>query len=158
MCQTQVGVPARPSPNHVLKQRHRRFANCYNCSAWRHHGYVSVSGILLYRSTSKCFLILKDRHTDSEGHMVALLHCSIALLLKEKFFIFCVGYQECTRRRMVSGTSPSLPYVCHYDTVEDVMQQREKIIVKTKGEPTSSVCGPSAAVLPVVVLLTSSFL
>lgn len=44
--------------------------------------------------------------------------------------------QECTRRRMVSGTSPSLPYVCRYDTVEDVMQQRGKIAEKTKGEPT----------------------
>lgn len=50
----------------------------------------------------------------------------------------CVGYQECTRRRMVSGTSPSLPYVCRYDTVEDIIQRREKILEKTKGEQTSS--------------------
>lgn len=75
---TQVGVPARPSANRVLKQRRRRFANCYNCSAWEHHGY------------------------------------------------------ECTRRRMVSGTSPSLPYVCCYDTMEDIIQRREKTLEKTK--------------------------
>lgn len=48
VCQTHVGVPARPSPNHVLKQRQRRFANCYNCSDWRHHGYVSFSEIPSY--------------------------------------------------------------------------------------------------------------
>ncbi|XP_029703042.1 zinc finger CCHC domain-containing protein 7-like isoform X2 [Takifugu rubripes] len=28
---------------------------------------------------------------------------------------------ECTKRRMVSGTFPSVPYVCHYDTIRDVM-------------------------------------
>lgn len=32
------------------------------------------------------------------------------------------GY-ECTKRRMVSGTCPSLPYVCHYDTMEDILQR-----------------------------------
>ncbi|KAF7661017.1 hypothetical protein LDENG_00270240 [Lucifuga dentata] len=41
------------------------------------------------------------------------------------------GY-ECTRRKMVSGTYSSLPYVCHYDTMEDIhhrctrMQRRAK--------------------------------
>lgn len=38
--QTQVEVPARPSADCVLKQQRRHFANCYNCSAWGHHGYV----------------------------------------------------------------------------------------------------------------------
>ncbi|XP_030594510.1 zinc finger CCHC domain-containing protein 7-like isoform X2 [Archocentrus centrarchus] len=33
------------------------------------------------------------------------------------------GY-ECTRRRMVTGTFPSLPYVCHYDTKEDILPLR----------------------------------
>ncbi|XP_070692473.1 zinc finger CCHC domain-containing protein 7-like [Pempheris klunzingeri] len=34
------------------------------------------------------------------------------------------GY-ECTKRRMVNGgTLPSLPYVCHYDTMEDIIQLR----------------------------------
>lgn len=31
------------------------------------------------------------------------------------------GY-ECTRKRMTSGSFPSLPYVCHYDTGEEVRQ------------------------------------
>ncbi|KAM6923957.1 uncharacterized protein FYW49_006382 [Xenentodon cancila] len=31
------------------------------------------------------------------------------------------GY-ECKRTRMISRTFPSLPYVCHYDTVEDILQ------------------------------------
>ncbi|XP_034399202.1 zinc finger CCHC domain-containing protein 7-like isoform X2 [Cyclopterus lumpus] len=35
------------------------------------------------------------------------------------------GY-ECTKRRMISGTFPSLPYICHYDTIEDVLQCRPK--------------------------------
>ncbi|XP_029297469.1 zinc finger CCHC domain-containing protein 7-like [Cottoperca gobio] len=35
------------------------------------------------------------------------------------------GY-ECTKRRMISGTFPSLPYVCHYDTMEDVLQCRTR--------------------------------
>ncbi|XP_060935991.1 zinc finger CCHC domain-containing protein 7-like [Limanda limanda] len=29
---------------------------------------------------------------------------------------------ECTKNRMVSGTFPSLPYVFHYDTMEDLLQ------------------------------------
>ncbi|XP_042349353.1 zinc finger CCHC domain-containing protein 7-like isoform X2 [Plectropomus leopardus] len=32
------------------------------------------------------------------------------------------GY-ECTKRRMISGTFPSLPYVCHYDSMEDILQR-----------------------------------
>ncbi|CAK6972721.1 zinc finger CCHC domain-containing protein 7-like [Scomber scombrus] len=36
------------------------------------------------------------------------------------------GY-ECTKRRMISGTSPSLPYVCHYDTMEDILQRRTRM-------------------------------
>ncbi|XP_061582301.1 zinc finger CCHC domain-containing protein 7-like [Cololabis saira] len=31
------------------------------------------------------------------------------------------GY-ECKRTRMISGTFPSLPYVCHYDSVDDILQ------------------------------------
>ncbi|XP_015231626.1 PREDICTED: zinc finger CCHC domain-containing protein 7-like [Cyprinodon variegatus] len=30
---------------------------------------------------------------------------------------------ECVKRRMISGTFPSLPYVCHYDTLEEILQQ-----------------------------------
>ncbi|XP_044061206.1 zinc finger CCHC domain-containing protein 7-like [Siniperca chuatsi] len=52
------------------------------------------------------------------------------------------GY-ECTKRRMVSGTSPSLPYVCHYDTMEDIlqrctrMQRRAKELVSAGSLPLS---------------------
>ncbi|XP_075959974.1 uncharacterized protein LOC142963149 isoform X1 [Anarhichas minor] len=35
------------------------------------------------------------------------------------------GY-ECTKRRMISGTFTSLPYVCHYDTIDDVLQCRTR--------------------------------
>lgn len=159
VCQTQVGVPARPSPDCVSKQRHRRFANCYNCSAWRHHGYVSDSGILSYRHNGPIyFSTLSWKHTDSEGHMIVLLHWWDSCWdLKSSL---CAWYQECTRRRMVSGTSPSLPYVCRYDTVEDVVQQREKMREKTQGEPTSSACElrPSLCIVfPCVLLPTPSF-
>ncbi|XP_070769538.1 zinc finger CCHC domain-containing protein 7-like [Enoplosus armatus] len=41
------------------------------------------------------------------------------------------GY-ECTKRRMVSGTSPSLPYVCHYDTMEDIVQRRTRVQRRAK--------------------------
>nr|XP_046262019.1 zinc finger CCHC domain-containing protein 7-like isoform X2 [Scatophagus argus] len=41
------------------------------------------------------------------------------------------GY-ECTKRRMISGTSPSLPYVCHYDTMEDISQCRTEMQKRTK--------------------------
>ncbi|XP_026186326.1 zinc finger CCHC domain-containing protein 7-like [Mastacembelus armatus] len=46
------------------------------------------------------------------------------------------GY-KCTKRRMSSGTFPSLPYVCHYDTMEDIfqrhnsMQKRAKELLRT---------------------------
>ncbi|XP_054453816.1 zinc finger CCHC domain-containing protein 7-like [Anoplopoma fimbria] len=33
---------------------------------------------------------------------------------------------DCTKRRMISGTFPSLPYVCHYDTIEDILQCRTR--------------------------------
>ncbi|XP_024864356.1 zinc finger CCHC domain-containing protein 7 isoform X2 [Kryptolebias marmoratus] len=39
---------------------------------------------------------------------------------------------ECTRRRMISGTFPSLPYVCHYDTVEDILQRGSRMHTLTK--------------------------
>ncbi|KAM7417595.1 hypothetical protein PAMA_017297 [Pampus argenteus] len=41
------------------------------------------------------------------------------------------GY-ECTNRRMVSGMSPSLPYVCHYDTIEDILQRRTRMQRRAK--------------------------
>ncbi|KAM9356694.1 uncharacterized protein ABDE67_004277 [Symphorus nematophorus] len=41
------------------------------------------------------------------------------------------GY-ECTKRRMISGTSPSLPYVCHYDTLEEILQLRTKMQKRAK--------------------------
>ncbi|XP_029918699.1 zinc finger CCHC domain-containing protein 7-like isoform X2 [Myripristis murdjan] len=41
------------------------------------------------------------------------------------------GY-ECTRRRMVSGMFPSLPYVCHYDTKEDIVQHHTRMQRRTK--------------------------
>ena len=31
----------------------------------------------------------------------------------------CSSLQKCVKRRMVSGTFPSLPYVCHYDAGQD---------------------------------------
>ncbi|XP_037636107.1 zinc finger CCHC domain-containing protein 7-like [Sebastes umbrosus] len=33
---------------------------------------------------------------------------------------------ECAKRRMISGTFPSLPYVCHYDTIDDILQCRTR--------------------------------
>ncbi|XP_029021866.1 zinc finger CCHC domain-containing protein 7-like [Betta splendens] len=40
---------------------------------------------------------------------------------------------ECTKKRMVSGTFPSLPYVCYYDNMEDILQQRTEIEKNAKG-------------------------
>ncbi|XP_041847143.1 zinc finger CCHC domain-containing protein 7-like isoform X2 [Melanotaenia boesemani] len=34
---------------------------------------------------------------------------------------------ECMLRRMVSGTFPSLPYICHYDTIEDILQRQTRV-------------------------------
>lgn len=45
-------------------------------------------------------------------------------------------YQECTKRRMVSGTCPSLPYVCHYDTMEDILQRCTRMQRQAKGDKT----------------------
>ncbi|KAM6980823.1 zinc finger CCHC domain-containing protein 7 [Aplochiton taeniatus] len=39
---------------------------------------------------------------------------------------------ECTGRRMVSGTFPSVPYVCHYDTLQDLLQQDTSIRTKAR--------------------------
>ncbi|XP_068443166.1 zinc finger CCHC domain-containing protein 7-like isoform X2 [Clinocottus analis] len=56
---------------------------------------------------------------------------TVHILKKKKYPSHCCncsqrghhGY-ECTQRRMISGTFPLLPYVCHYDTIEDVLQCR----------------------------------
>ncbi|XP_063733412.1 zinc finger CCHC domain-containing protein 7-like isoform X2 [Eleginops maclovinus] len=42
------------------------------------------------------------------------------------------GY-ECAKRRMISGTFPSLPYVCHYDTMKDVLQLHTRKQKRAKG-------------------------
>lgn len=34
---------------------------------------------------------------------------------------------------MVSGTFPSLPYVCHYDTIEDILQRGIRTQKGTRG-------------------------
>ncbi|KAJ8015599.1 hypothetical protein DPEC_G00027780 [Dallia pectoralis] len=34
---------------------------------------------------------------------------------------------ECSRRRMVSGTFPSLPYVCHYNSRQDILKEKTRI-------------------------------
>ncbi|XP_068596802.1 zinc finger CCHC domain-containing protein 7-like [Brachionichthys hirsutus] len=50
---------------------------------------------------------------------------------------------ECTKKRMIGGTSPSLPYVIHYDTSEDVLQcggyrtQKTAKEVMSSGSPTN---------------------
>ncbi|XP_019938712.1 zinc finger CCHC domain-containing protein 7-like isoform X2 [Paralichthys olivaceus] len=44
-----------------------------------------------------------------------------------------LGY-ECTKSRMVSGRFPSLPYVCHYDTMEDILQHPTRMHGKNKDQ------------------------
>uniref|UniRef100_A0A3Q2QRP1 Zinc finger CCHC domain-containing protein 7 n=1 Tax=Fundulus heteroclitus TaxID=8078 RepID=A0A3Q2QRP1_FUNHE len=39
---------------------------------------------------------------------------------------------ECTKRRMISGTFPSLPYICHYDTLEDIQRRARTLIPATE--------------------------
>uniref|UniRef100_UPI0037E8EE6E zinc finger CCHC domain-containing protein 7-like n=1 Tax=Semicossyphus pulcher TaxID=241346 RepID=UPI0037E8EE6E len=41
------------------------------------------------------------------------------------------GY-ECTKRRMVSGTFPSLPYVCCYDTIDDILMHPTRMHKRAK--------------------------
>lgn len=35
---------------------------------------------------------------------------------------------------MFTGTFPSLPYVCHYDTAEDILQLRTRLEERAKGD------------------------
>ncbi|XP_043982381.1 zinc finger CCHC domain-containing protein 7-like isoform X1 [Gambusia affinis] len=39
---------------------------------------------------------------------------------------------ECTKRRMISGTFPSLPYVCYYDTLDDILHQNAPTLTPAK--------------------------
>ncbi|XP_030000954.1 zinc finger CCHC domain-containing protein 7-like isoform X2 [Sphaeramia orbicularis] len=48
------------------------------------------------------------------------------------------GY-ECTKRRMVSGTFPSLPYVYHYDSMEEFLQLNTRM----QNRATEHVCAGS---------------
>ncbi|XP_029965817.1 zinc finger CCHC domain-containing protein 7-like [Salarias fasciatus] len=42
---------------------------------------------------------------------------------------------ECTLKRMISGTFPSLPYICHYDTKEDILQHCTQMQKRAKEFP-----------------------
>ncbi|XP_072251740.1 zinc finger CCHC domain-containing protein 7-like [Leuresthes tenuis] len=53
------------------------------------------------------------------------------------------GY-ECTRRRMVSGTFPSLPYVCQYDTMEDFLLRRTRTQTRAMEAASVGSLQPSA--------------
>ncbi|XP_037531752.1 zinc finger CCHC domain-containing protein 7 [Nematolebias whitei] len=53
------------------------------------------------------------------------------------------GY-ECTMRRMISGTFHSLPYVCHYDTVEDLLQRGTRTHTGTKDLVSAGSCPAKA--------------
>uniref|UniRef100_A0A672IY73 Zinc finger CCHC domain-containing protein 7 n=1 Tax=Salarias fasciatus TaxID=181472 RepID=A0A672IY73_SALFA len=46
---------------------------------------------------------------------------------------------ECTLKRMISGTFPSLPYICHYDTKEDILQHCTQMQKRAKGLKTFQV-------------------
>ncbi|XP_034546658.1 zinc finger CCHC domain-containing protein 7-like [Notolabrus celidotus] len=46
------------------------------------------------------------------------------------------GY-ECTKRRMISGTFPSLPYVCHYDRIDNILNHHTRDHKGAKGRSGS---------------------
>lgn len=99
--QIQVDVPLKQHTNHMLKRRRKRFANCYNCSARGHYGYVSVSwNKSFYTLTIAEFIfafvlkhtVIKDLFADLFG--VFMRFCWANWSTDLRFFFFSVGIRS----------------------------------------------------------------
>lgn len=104
--------------------------HCQRCGVTGHMSDACPDTWRQYHQTVKLGIPLRPRALCSFKHRSHCAHCYNCS--KRGHY----GH-ECTKRRMISGTFPSLPYVCHYDTLEDVLQQSATMLTPAK-EPVSA--------------------
>ncbi|KAM9849691.1 zinc finger CCHC domain-containing protein 7-like [Aulostomus maculatus] len=101
--------------------------HCQRCGVTGHLSDACPDTWRQYHLTIQSRCPLKPRTVQYKKHPVYCYNCAAR---------GHYGY-ECTKRRFVSGMFPTLPYVCHYDTMEDIhqrlsgMQKRAKELVST---------------------------
>ncbi|XP_041800419.1 zinc finger CCHC domain-containing protein 7-like isoform X2 [Chelmon rostratus] len=120
---TNCGLPShgfRPCERPPLWNQH-----CQRCGMAGHLSDVCPDTWRQYHLTVQLEVPLRPRTADTLKHKKCPVYCYNC---SERGHY---GY-ECTKRRMISGASPSLPYVCHYDTVEDILQSRTTVQERAK--------------------------
>uniref|UniRef100_A0A3Q1FHJ8 Zinc finger CCHC domain-containing protein 7 n=1 Tax=Acanthochromis polyacanthus TaxID=80966 RepID=A0A3Q1FHJ8_9TELE len=112
------------TPGHVVSECPKK--HCNNCGLPGH----------LYESCSERAYWHKQCHRCSmTGHFFDACpeiwrqyHITVSIFTQSQI---C---QECTQRRMFNGTYPSIPFINHYDTVEDINRRQHRIKLRVKGK------------------------
>ncbi|XP_018524442.1 zinc finger CCHC domain-containing protein 7 [Lates calcarifer] len=140
----QRGCPSRPCPSCGLPSHGLRPCetppvwnqHCQRCGMTGHLSDACPDTWRQYHLTIRLEVPLRPRTVHTLKHKRHRAHCYNC---SERGHY---GY-ECTKRRMVSGTFPSLPYVCHYDTIDDILQCRTRTQKRAKERMNSGSMGPS---------------
>ncbi|XP_076015687.1 zinc finger CCHC domain-containing protein 7-like [Genypterus blacodes] len=128
----QRNCPGRNCPNCGLPSHGRRpcqepplwSQHCQRCGMMGHLSDACPDTWRQYHLTIQVDVPIRPQEEHTRKH-VKPAHCYNC---SERGHY---GY-ECARRRMVSGTFPSLPYVCHYDTMEDILQRHDRVQRRVK--------------------------
>ncbi|XP_039976474.1 zinc finger CCHC domain-containing protein 7-like isoform X2 [Xiphias gladius] len=123
----QRDCPSRPCPSCGLLSHGLRPCekppvwnqHCQRCGMTGHLSDACPDTWRQYHMTIRLEVPLRPWKVHIHKHKRCLAHCYNCS--KRGHY----GY-ECTKRRMVSGIFPSLPYVCHYDTMDDILQCRTR--------------------------------
>uniref|UniRef100_A0A671VR81 Zinc finger CCHC domain-containing protein 7 n=1 Tax=Sparus aurata TaxID=8175 RepID=A0A671VR81_SPAAU len=129
----QRDCPGRPCPSCGLPSH--GFRPCERPPLWNQHCQrCGVAGHLSdacpdtwrqYHLTVRLEVPLRPHRVHTPKHRKCTAHCYNCSETGH------YGY-ECTKRRMISGTSPLLPYVCYYDTIEDILKHRTRTKKRAK--------------------------
>ncbi|XP_049442721.1 zinc finger CCHC domain-containing protein 7-like isoform X1 [Epinephelus fuscoguttatus] len=140
----QRDCPGRPCPrcglpSHGLRPCERPPVwkqHCHRCGMLGHLSDACPDTWRQYHLTIRLELPVRPWTVHTLKHKKCPAHCYNCS--KRGHY----GY-ECTKKRMISGTFPLLPYVCHYDQVEDILkhctgkQRRAKELLSAGSLPLS---------------------
>ncbi|CAI5652320.1 zinc finger CCHC domain-containing protein 7 [Oreochromis niloticus] len=99
--------------------------HCLRCGMTGHLSDACPDTWRQYHLTVRVEVPLRPQARHNLHHRKCRIHCYNCS--KRGHY----GY-ECTKRRMVTGTFPSLPYVYRYDTMEDILQLRTRLEERVK--------------------------